>query len=68
MADVKKCDRCGKIYEKLPKNRTINDSYVCGIRIVARSGCSRSYDLCEGCIDALYKFMSCKNDEEVKED
>ena len=57
-----KCDRCGKYFDKYGSKRSINGAYVRGIKILT-SGPYREYDLCENCIEDLYKFMNI-NDEE----
>ena len=51
-----KCDRCGKYFDKHGNKRSINGAYVRGIKIIT-SGPYREYDLCENCIEDLYKFM-----------
>ena len=56
MADAKKCDRCGKFYDKCPKAKSINGRYVQGIRI-STSGPYIELDLCEKCINDLYDFL-----------
>ena len=50
MADAKRCDRCGKYYQR--KNdkalRVLNRDFRCGESV---------YDLCDDCTTDLDKFM-----------
>lgn len=61
MANAKKCDRCGKFYEKNETKRKINGEYVEGIKICTYAN-RKIYDLCGDCIENLYEFMNL-NDE-----
>ena len=56
MSAAKKCDRCGKYYDKCPNAKTINGYKVRGIKIFT-SGPYIELDLCEKCIDDLYDFL-----------
>ena len=51
-----KCDRCGKYFDKYGPKRSINGSFVRGIKIFT-SGSYGEYDLCANCIEDLYEFM-----------
>ena len=51
-----KCDRCGKYFDKYRPKRSINGSFVRGIKIFT-SGSYRECDLCENCVEDLYEFM-----------
>ena len=64
MADAKKCDRCGKYYDKCTKKRYVNGCFVLGIKIYT-SGPFRAYDLCEDCVEDLYKFMNIDDKEKA---
>ena len=61
-----KCDRCGKYFDKYGRKRSIDGSFVRGIRIFT-SGPHIECDLCENCIEDLYEFMGLGEDED-KED
>ena len=57
MASAKKCDRCGKYYDKCTSVKRINDYQVKGIKIFTSYGPYLELDLCEKCIDDLYDFL-----------
>ena len=57
MASAKKCDRCGKYYDKCTSVKRINDCQVKGIKIFTSYGPYLELDLCEKCIDDLYDFL-----------
>ena len=57
MASAKKCDRCGKYYDKCTSTKRINDYQVKGIKIFTSYGPYLELDLCEKCIDDLYDFL-----------
>ena len=57
MANVKKCDRCGKYYDKCTSTKRINGYNVRGINIFISYGPYLELDLCEKCIDDLYDFL-----------
>ena len=57
MASAKKCDRCGKYYDKCTSVKRINDHQVKGIKIFTSYGPYLELDLCEKCIDDLYDFL-----------
>ena len=61
MASAKKCDRCRKYYDEVPKNKSIKGANVRGIKIIT-SGPYWELDLCGDCIDALYEFMGIKEE------
>lgn len=62
---VKKCDRCGAIYEKNKKCKTkaIGNGIVSTIATISeREMIDEEYDLCDECIEKLYDWM--KDNEE----
>ena len=56
MANAKKCDRCGKYYDKNKGVKSINGCFVRGIRLET-SGPYTDLDLCDSCISELYTFL-----------
>ena len=64
MADAKKCDRCGKFYEK-DENRSkkYKRHYA-----LSDNRIGRFVDLCDECKYDLEKFMECKESTEFLED
>ena len=56
MSAAKKCDRCGKYYDKSTNAKTIDGRNVKDIRI-STSGPYMELDLCENCIIDLYDFL-----------
>ena len=56
-----KCDRCGKYFDKYAPKRSIDGKFVRGIKIFT-SGSYRECDLCEDCVEDLYKFMNIEED------
>lgn len=57
---VKKCDRCGAIYEKNEKCKTkeARDGIVSTIATINEKGfIDEEYDLCDECIEKLYDWM-----------
>ena len=56
MSFAVKCDRCGNYFDKYGRKRFINGEFVRGIKIFT-SGPYREFDLCENCVEDLYKFM-----------
>lgn len=57
---VKKCDRCGAIYEKNKKCKTkaIGNGIVSAIATISeRRLLDEEYDLCDECIEKLYDWM-----------
>lgn len=70
MAKANKCDRCGKFYQNHTKStggKFIDASFVKGIKIMTNFAFN-DYDLCDECIDKLYKFMNLNDNGTVKED
>lgn len=62
---VKKCDRCGAIYEKNEKckTKTTGNGIVSAIATISERGLlDEEYDLCDECIEKLYDWM--KDNEE----
>ena len=62
---VKKCDRCGAIYEKNEKCKTkaTGNGIVSTIATISDRGIpDEEYDLCDECIEKLYDWM--KDNEE----
>ncbi len=57
---VKKCDRCGAIYEKNEKCKTkeITGGIVSAIATISEQRMlDEEYDLCDECIGKLYDWM-----------
>lgn len=57
---VKKCDRCGAIYEKNEKCKTkeVRNGIVGKIATISGRGIlDEEYDLCDECIEKLYDWM-----------
>ena len=68
MSKAKKCDRCGKLYEKNFTDRSIKDCRVTGMDIVTTGNCTYDhYDLCDECIEDVYKFIESKKLPDDKE-
>lgn len=57
MAAARKCDRCKKFYEKNNGGKSINGYFVRTIKICT-TGPYEELDLCDDCIEALYKFLN----------
>ena len=57
MASAKKCDRCKKFYEKNNGVKCINGCFVRTIKICT-NGPYLELDLCDDCIEELYKFLN----------
>ena len=55
--DVKKCDRCNTYYDKNEGVEQINGHFVRYMNICTNISQHR-YDLCDSCIEDLYKFMN----------
>ena len=57
MATVRRCDRCGKIYEVENRNMRITVHYVNGSNVCY-------YDLCPDCVEHFrFDFMGSENNE-----
>ena len=57
---VKKCDRCGAIYEKNEKckTKTTRNGTVSAIATISERGLpDEEYDLCDECIEKLYDWL-----------
>lgn len=57
---VKKCDRCGAIYEKNEKHKTkeTRNGIVSTITTISERGTlDKEYDLCDECIEKLYDWL-----------
>lgn len=57
---VKKCDRCGAIYEKNEKCKTkeARNGIVSEIATISEKGfIDEEYDLCDECIEKLYDWL-----------
>ena len=57
---VKKCDRCGAIYEKNEKCKTkeVGNGIVSTIATISERGIpDEEYDLCDECIEKLYDWL-----------
>ena len=63
MARANKCDRCGSYYDKNNGVKSINGCFVRGIRLET-SGPYRVLDLCDSCINELYKFLRLDDKED----
>ena len=63
MANAKKCDRCRSYYDKNEGVKSINGFFVRGIRLET-SGPYMDLDLCDSCIDELYKFLGLDDKED----
>lgn len=62
---VKKCDRCGAIYEKNEKckKKKSGNGIVSAIATISERGLlDEEYDLCDECIEKLYDWL--KDNEE----
>jgi hypothetical protein len=65
MADAKKCDRCGNLYENYDGVEYYEDLSAFGelvkfdeMRLVRADGCGfRHFDLCPDCMTALISFI-----------
>ena len=60
MANAKKCDRCGKYYDKNQKFKIKNTTtdFADGIKFTGVKGYDSSqFDLCDDCIEKLYNFL-----------
>jgi len=60
--NVKKCDRCGKVYKENKAHKTgyrIVGETITGVAITTTSGCyDITLDLCDDCITDLKKWMN----------
>ena len=67
MATVKKCDRCGKTYQRNIYNSFKKyDPYPDGdfiITVTHDRHFSYKYDLCDNCLDKLYCFLNNNQDK-----
>lgn len=64
MSMARKCDRCGKFYER---NTVKWEDYAardvaCGFTINGRRTDMITYDLCDSCVEELKGFMGMKHD------
>mgnify|MGYP007008538399 CR=1 FL=1 len=67
MSMARKCDRCGKFYEKNRVKWNCEGSITRGIDVVNINNLiAVEYDLCDSCIEDLRCFMS-YDDKEVNE-
>lgn len=66
MSAARKCDRCGKFYEKNRVKWYFNGGAITrGINIISASNFIISeYDLCDSCIEDLRCFMAYDDKEE----
>lgn len=64
MADAKKCDRCGKYYDKNEKHETsgkIHGRKLAGVKTIDTNDCwYNHFDLCDDCLTDLFEFLSGK--------
>ena len=56
MANAKKCDRCGKYYDK-NEARTESGSVLTGVGFITANNHVLDHDLCDECIDKLKQFL-----------
>ena len=60
MSKAKKCDRCGKFYEKnvvMKSKGSALGSIIGGIRTVTKEGITdEDFDLCDDCVKSLYEW------------
>lgn len=67
MSKAKKCDRCGKFYEKnvvMESKGSAIGSTIGGIKTVTKDGTTdEHFDLCDDCVKSLFKW---KGKPEVK--
>ena len=64
MSKARKCDKCGKFYEK---NTVKWEDYgtrgvACGFTINGSCTTMITYDLCDSCVEELKEFMGIKHD------
>ena len=73
MADAKKCDRCGKLFEPYMDDEKFTKLIILAQNIDFGQRRIGSYDLCKECNDSFLKWLSGTNDvkhefeEETKE-
>ena len=73
MADAKKCDRCGKLFEPYIDDKKFTKLIILVQNIDSGQHRNGSYDLCKECNDSFLKWLSGTNDakyecgEETKE-
>lgn len=64
---VKKCDRCGRIYEK-NSIKTEGDTYALGVAIFDHHGhMAVTHDLCDDCLLEFDSFMSAPEREKLRD-
>lgn len=63
MANAKKCDRCGKYYDR-NHAKSMNGNFVTSISINSPPQYRRVFDLCDECIVDLYKFLDLEGKDE----
>lgn len=60
MSKAKKCDRCGKFYEKnvvMKSKGSVLGSTIGGIKTVTKDGITdEHFDLCDDCIKSLFRW------------
>ena len=66
MARANKCDRCGSYYDKNNGVQSINGCFVECI-CLQTSGPYMVLDLCDSCINELYKFLRLDDKEDKNE-
>lgn len=67
MSVARKCDRCGKFYEKNRVKWFFNGGSITrGINVINKNNLiSAEYDLCDSCIEDFRDFMVNYDDKEV---
>lgn len=72
MSAAKKCDRCGKFYEKNISYKGIawcTNGIIAGIKTTTINDHSDyKYDLCDECVGKLYMFLNNEIGNEVKQE
>lgn len=70
MADAKKCDRCGNLYEMYVGIKFEKDSFPYNHihTLTNHDSVHKTFDLCPTCMDKLIMFLKMMdNDEEAKD-
>lgn len=58
MANAKKCDRCGKLYERYSGIQIIQGGNLYNTVHVANDFVRNSYDMCPECMTKLKEFLT----------
>lgn len=61
MASAKKCDRCGKYYDKNEQHQACSNGYksiINGVAFTMKNGeLAETYDLCDDCIARMKEWL-----------